>query len=92
MPRAPPPLTAEPVAHDKHTYSLPGLLITSCFDNDIGLVGCAPPATAAPPRPECCTAPAAPECRRLRTCPPRAVHRFRRLAPARAHHMTHDVT
>ena len=36
---APPPLTAESVALAGGTYTLPGILITSRFDNDIGLVG-----------------------------------------------------
>jgi hypothetical protein len=36
---AAPPLTAEALAFDSHTYTLPGLLISSHYDSDIGLVG-----------------------------------------------------
>jgi hypothetical protein len=33
------PLTAEPIALGPYAYTLPGLVITSHFDSDIGLVG-----------------------------------------------------
>jgi hypothetical protein len=35
------PLTAEAVALEGRAYALPGLLITSHLQSDIGLVGCA---------------------------------------------------